>query len=341
MPDDAAEGDDDVNEPSTAELARSASSGPGLLLQLSEEVRELRRRIDVVQQDVAGLVARLHALGGAITGVEVTLGDRLTEYADTVVQLGRGLTSTVSTYREGNDRSVSELRRALADSEELLRSVLTKADDLALGIAGVRAEVTAETAGESLAADDVRAIVDDAVARFDVRGDIETLTTDMAALGERLSMELATTATARPVTSTVDGAMHAELLASIETMRGEIERLRRSDTRGARSKAAVEQEQALVGELQAIREEVAQLKRRIAVRAKASVIDDEQIATIVEQVRAAVDVRLPPTEIERVAEAVARRMAETFEVVADDEPVAPAPEPARPRTSKAAASRRR
>lgn len=341
MPDDAAEGDDDVNEPSTAELARSASSGPGLLLQLSEEVRELRRRIDVVQQDVAGLVARLHALGGAITGVEVTLGDRLTEYADTVVQLGRGLTSTVSTYREGNDRSVSELRRALADSEELLRSVLTKADDLALGIAGVRAEVTAETAGESLAADDVRAIVDDAVARFDVRGDIETLTTDMAALGERLSMELATTATARPVTSTVDGAMHAELLASIETMRGEIERLRRSDARGARSKAAVEQEQALVGELQAIREEVAQLKRRIAVRAKASVIDDEQIATIVEQVRAAVDVRLPPTEIERVAEAVARRMAETFEVVADDEPVAPAPEPARPRTSKAASSRRR
>ena len=341
MPDDAAEGDDDVNEPSTAEVVPSASAGPGLLLQLSDEVRELRRRIEVVQQDVAGLVARLHALGGAITGVEVTLGDRLTEYADTVVQLGRGLTSTVSTYREGNDRSVSELRRALADSEELLRAVLTKADDLALGIAGVRTEVTAETANETLAADDVRAIVDDAVARFDLRTDMETLTADMAALGERLSTELAATATTRPVTSTVDGAMHAELLASIEKMRGEIERLRRSETRGARSKAAVEQEQALVGELRAIREEVAQLKRRIAVRAKASVIDDEQIATIVEQVRAAVDVRLPPNEIERVAEAVARRMAETFEVVADDEPAAPAPEPARPRGSKAASSRRR
>ena len=341
MPDDAAEGDDDVDVPPPAEPGPSSSSGPGLLLRLSDEVAELRRRVEVVQQDVAGLVARLHALDGAITGVEVTLGDRLTEYSDTVVQLGRGLTSNVSTYREGNERSVSELRRALADSEELLRAVLTRADDLALGMEAVRAALTSETAHDSLAANDVRAIVDDAVARFDLRGDMETLATDIAALGERLSTELAASATAQPVSSAVDGAVYAELLASIETMRGEVERLRRSETRGARSKVAVEQEQALVAELQAIREELAQLKRRIAVRAKASVIDDEQIATIVEQVRAAVDVRLPPTEIERIAEAVARRMAETFEVVADDEPVVPAREPAPSRPSKPPSSRRR
>src|SRR5207302_1362039 len=190
-------------------------------------------------EDVAELVARLHTLGGAITGVEVTLGERLTEYSDTVVQLGRGLTANVSTYREGNERSVSELRRALADSEELLRAVLTKADDLAVGLAAVRSEMPAGTAGDSL-----------------------------------------------------------------------------------------------VAELHAIREELAQLKRRIAVRAKASVIDDEQIATIVDQVRAAIDVRLPAAEIERVAEVVARRMTEAFEVVADDEPAAPAPEPTSSRGSK-------
>jgi len=340
VPDEAAEGND-VDEPSPAERGPVLSPGPGLLLQLSEEVGALRRRIDVVHEDVAGLVARLHTLGGAITGVEVTLGERLTEYSDTVVQLGRGLTANVSTYREGNERSVSELRRALADSEELLRAVLTKADDVAVGLAAVRSEMTAGTAGDSLVADDVRGIVHDAVEPFDVRGDVEALTTGLAALGDRLSTQLAAAATVQPVSSAVDGALHAELLASIEGMRAEIERLRRSESRATRSKATVEQEQALVAELHAIREEVAQLKRRIAVRARASVIDDEQIATIVDQVRAAIDVRLPPAEIERVAEAVARRMTEAFEVVADDEPVAPAPEPAPSRGSKSASSRRR
>ena len=339
VPDDAAEGDDDVTGAPLVESAAIMTDDRGLLPQLSKELALLRERIDVVQQDVAALVARLHTLGGAITGVETSLGERLAEYADTVVQLGRGLTANVSTYREGSERSVSELRRALADSEELLRSVLTRADDLAVEIAAVRHELTALPEDDSLDADEVRAIVHEAVEPFDVRDEIANLGTALSTLGDRLSREIAASAAVQPSGSNVDAAMQAELLSALEAMRADVERLRRAESRPSKTKAAVEHEQALVAELEAMREEIAQLKRRIAVRAKASGIDDEQISSIVERVRGAIDVRLPDAELERVAAAVARRMAEAFEVVPDDEP-APAPEPAPARRSRASSSRR-
>jgi hypothetical protein len=268
----------------------------GLLPQLSDELISLRQHIETVEEDVAGLVARLHALGGAISGVEVTLGDRLSEYADTVVQLGRGLTTNVSTYREGNERTVAELRRALADSEELLRSVLTKADDLAIELATVRSELSADGSDDALDVDELRDIVRDVVEPLDVRVAIGQLTSDVAMLSDRLSNELAV-ATAAPPAS-VDAAMQTELLTALERMRAELERVGRGDAADSKAAAAAERERAMVAELEAMREEIAGLKRRIPLRAKASGIDD----------------------VERLADAVAHRLAEAFEVVPDDEP---------------------
>jgi hypothetical protein len=305
VPDDASEGDGDVTEPSSVEPDATAAPGRGLLAQLSDDLAALRQRIEVVQQDVVGLVARVHTLGGAVAGVEVTLGGRLSEYSDTVVQLGRGLTANISTYRESNDRTVSELRRALADSEELLRTVLTKADDLAVEIAAVRNERTADAPAAPIDADELREIVHETIASFDARDSVGKLATELAALGDRITKELAARPLATPGPSGVDAAVHAELLtalevlrtdvvAAVEEMRAEVDRLRRAGAKPTKP-ATTEHERALVGELEAMREEIAQLKRRIAVRAKATGIDDEQIAAI--------------------AEAVAQRISEAFEVV--------------------------
>lgn len=305
MPDDASEGDGDVTEPTSVEPDATAAPGRGLLAQLGEDLAALRQRIEVVQQDVVGLVARVHTLGGAVTGVEVTLGERLSEYSDTVVQLGRGLTANISTYRESNDRTVSELRRALADSEELLRTVLTKADDLAVEIAAVRNDLTVEAPAAPVDADELREMVHETLASFDARGNVARLATELAALGDRITKELAARPVATPGPSGVDAAVHAELLTALEAlrtdvvaavadMRAEIDRLRRAGAKPTKP-ATTEHERALVGELEAMREEIAQLKRRIAVRAKATAIDDEQIAAI--------------------AEAVAQRISEAFEVV--------------------------
>lgn len=366
VPDDAAEGDDDLDvrldwpsgvaeEPALdAPPSASAPSEPGrdapadapatrgVLPQLSEELTSLRGRIETIHQDIAGLVARVHMLGGAITGVEVALGDRLSEYSETVVQLGRGLTSNLSTYREGNDRTVADLRRALADSEELLRAVLTKADDLAVELAAVRSELraavpaAATTAAddEALDVDDLRTLVEEVVASFDVRDDVARLAEDLKAMADRVSASVAG-ASAPSGTAAVDSALQAELLTALEQMRTELEQLRRAESRPSRSRAGVEQ--ALVSELEAMREEIAALKRRIAVRAKATGIDDEQIATIVEQVRAAIELRLPDDELVRVADAVATRFAENFEVVSEDD--AP-PDPAPERASRTSSRRR-
>jgi len=257
----------------------------GLLPQLTDELTSLRQHVETVQEDVAGLVARLHTLDSAISGVEVTLGDRLTEYADTVVQLGRGLTTNVSTYREGNDRTIAELRRALADSEELLRTVLTKTDDLAVELATVHNELSAEGSDDGLDVDELRGIVRDVVEPLDVRAAVDQLSADVATLNERVTHELA----AAPLTSppaSVDAAMHAQLLTAFETLR----------------------------------QEVAGLKRRIALRAKPTAIDD--------------------ADVERIADAIARRITEAFEVVPDDEPP-PAPRPAPKPTPRTTTSPRR
>ena len=196
MPDEAADNGVDVDSRWDAASYDAAVERQGLLPQLTDELTSLRTHVEVVQEDVAGVVARLHALGAAISGVEVTLGDRLTEYADTVVQLGRGLTTNVTTYREGNERTIAELRRALADSEELLRTVLTKADDLAVELATVRSELAADATDDSLDVDELRELVRDAVEPLDMRAAIEQLTADVGGLRDRFANELATAAAA-------------------------------------------------------------------------------------------------------------------------------------------------
>jgi hypothetical protein len=314
VPDDAAEGDDDRVD------ANPGASARGLIPQLSQELATLRGRVDLVQSDVGALVARLHTLGEAISGVESALSDRLSEYADTVVQLGRGLTSNVSTYREGNERTVAELRRALADSEELLRAVLTKADDLAVEIASVRSGFATESPSDALDVDELRTVLHEALEPFDVRAAIDRLGVDVAALHERVSASLETDALADAPASApaVDSALQAEVLAGLEAVRAELQRLRRVEERASKSDATAAREQALVAELQAMRDEITQLKRRIAVRAKPATIDDGQLAALATQITAAVDLRLPDAELQRLADAVAQRFTEAFEVVPED-----------------------
>ena len=360
MPDDAEDADDlDVRldwpsgvveepggppplTPSPAGGVTAPSETPrGLLPKLADDLGSLRQHIETMHEDIAGMVARVHALGAAVTGVEVAIADRLAEYADTVVQLGRGLTSNLSTYREGNDRTVADLRRALADSDELVRSVLQKTDDLAVAVGALRSgPAGVEADDDAIDVDDLRAVVQDAVAAFDVRSDVSQLASELASVGERLDALVAEAIIEPSAPSGIDGAMHAEILTALETMRTEFRQSAPATPRSPRASVDLEQERAIVSELQAIREEIAAVKRRIAVRAKAPTIDDEQIAQIVEQVSAAVALRLPDDELDRVAGLVAQRIADTFEVVSDEDSAFAAPEPEPPPSSKTSSRRR-
>lgn len=312
MPDDAAVGDDDRVDATTMH-----ETDRGLIPQVTQDLAALRERLDAVQHDVAELVARLHTLDGAITGVETSLGDRLADYADTVVQLGRGLTSNVSTYREGNERTVSDLRRALADSEELLRAVLTKSDDLAVEIASMRRELSSDLPSDALDVDELRVVLHEALEPFDARAAIDRLSADVAALHERVRASTGTAETS-PSTPDVSAAVQAEVLKGLDGVRTELQRLRRADARTPKDGAAVAREQALVAELHAIRDEITQLKRRIAVRAKAPTIDDEQLSAIASRIGATVDLRVPDADLDRLADAVTRRLSEAFELVPED-----------------------
>jgi len=104
------------------------------------------------------------------------------------------------------------------------------------------------------------------------------------------------------------------LLTAVEGMRSDLKRLGRAGAQKSTTAVDDERERALMAELETMREEIAGLKRRIALRRT----------------------KLSEDEVERVADAVARRVSQAFEVVPDDEPAPPPPKPATKRASRPA-----
>lgn len=91
---------------------------------------ELASRIDSLHATMSTLGMRLDALVTSTTTYRSTLTDRLTEYADLVTKLTRSQSADLEEYRRANERTVTELRRSLATSEEVLERVGARIDSM-------------------------------------------------------------------------------------------------------------------------------------------------------------------------------------------------------------------
>jgi len=211
----------------------------------------LFRRLEAVSSNIATLAMRVDALGATTSSLHAAFSDRLTEYVDTVAHITRSQQDSLEEYRHGNDRVVAELRRAVGESDDVLRRVAARVDEV------------------------------------------------------------------------------AEDLASF----GDIARALGSAPARGRGGAGFDPA-AIEAELAGLRDDIVQLKRRLGVRAKATVVlDEEQVELLLDQLVERIGTSVfADDDIERVAHAVVAQLDQFLEVVPDDEPVAPSADA--PRSSR-------
>jgi chromosome segregation ATPase len=87
-------------------------------------------RLDTVHRSLSTLGMRIDALVTSTTTYRSALTDRLTEYADLVTKLTRTQAADLEEYRRANERTISELRRGLASSEEVLERIGARIDSM-------------------------------------------------------------------------------------------------------------------------------------------------------------------------------------------------------------------
>jgi ABC-type transporter Mla subunit MlaD len=340
-------------------------------------------KLETVQNAVSALGMRIDSLGSTTTGVSSAMADRLTEYGDTVAQLSRAQAESLDEYRRGMERSVAEVRRNLVASDEMIRRLSSRVEELVTdtnlvidlvrvlstassqteqvqapsvsdekleslygAVEGVAAELSSTMSRVAAQRDDLSAELRGAVGglRNDVAVEIEAA---VGRLRDDLSEELrgAVGGLRNDLAVEIGAAagglqedLSAELRAAVGGLRADVEAISSAGL-GARPPDAVTVEgvpelvalgEELSGELAALRSEVVQLKRRIGVRGKPSGgLEESQVRELADQIAGAVQPRaLPKSEIDRIAKALAAQLQNTFEVVADDEPV-PAKPPRR------------
>lgn len=235
-------------------------------------------RLESIESSIAMLAIRVDALGATTNGVRSSLSDRLAEYADTVARLTRSQQDMLEEYHHGNERAVTELRRSVTESDDVVRRLEARVDELV---------------------------------------------TDVASLTE-IARTLASESRSRFTPSDFGDEASGELGGQLGGLEGLADTISAIELQG----------RASASELAGLRDELAQLKRRVAVRAKApAVLDEAQIedlvVTLAEQLGSA---RLADEELARFAQAVVAQLAESLELVSEE--TAPARKEAAPARSR-------
>jgi ABC-type transporter Mla subunit MlaD len=271
-------------------------------------------RIDTLQSATAGLSTRIDALLASTTSYRSLITDRISDYSEQVTRMARTQASDLEEYRHATDRVIAELRRSVLDSEEALHRIGTRVDELTSDMANV-AELARTSIVEgrevSASADKITRSVRDGLDGFTTRV-LERL--DQVRSGIEVELASVRSDNGRLRQSVADAAAgwNAERAeAAIETIRDDLAGMRDlvrtaiveempaafTEAAAAPVAAPVADMEPLIEELTAVRSEVASLRRRIAVRAGGDsvALGDEQMSAL--------------------ADAVAARLAETFEIV--------------------------
>ena len=196
-------------------------------------------RLDTVHRTLSTLGMRIDALVTSTTTYRSALTDRLTEYADLVTKLTRTQAADLEEYRRANERTVTELRRGLSSTEEVLERVGARIDSML-----TEAESSDDQSRRMLA--EVRSILDaqENLSRF--------LTESLDQFADRVVERISATQTAatdqiEALRSTIEGAdRHDDALREVLVpLRDQIERIDAQLTDTTRDDALIDRVAAL------------------------------------------------------------------------------------------------
>jgi predicted nucleic acid-binding Zn-ribbon protein len=285
---------------------------PPLLPSLAADVHALEKA-------VASLATQLESVNLAIHGVGSVVSDRLVDYTETISRQTAKQSSTFGDYHAATQRALVELRDALAASDDLVQSLVSRVDELGSELEAVTAHTDAAALVQPIGAlhSDVTAL----------RGEVADVRVDIAEIAE--VEEAPSASAAGGVDSDELILVRDEIVAAFEATRDELSGQlasvaeRASALQPTIGGASI----AVTSELAAIRDELAQLKRRLAVRAKSSMLDDEQVDELAVRVAGQVRLQLSDAELTHIGSMVAEIVSESFEVVVESPPPPPAAAP--------------
>ena len=305
-----------------------------------------------VRSSISTLSQRVDTLGATTTAFRSAISDQLTEYADAAARLSLSQAEALDGYRHGNDRSLTDLRRALGAGDEVVRRVAARVDELVTDTAALGDLVrefghqlqSAGTDRDTLpaGADELQSLRAEIFKRLEELEELHAARDDDArsqigALGRSFQQafdQVATTSHFDAIKSQFDeiSGLFPRALEEIgsrpqldlDPILDDLADLRTELRSYLAAPAPSDDAQVftakLYEELAALREEVVQLKRRVGVRGRPAQdagagLSDEDIA--------------------RVVAAITQRLEDTFEVVPDRENES-GTLPAKPKTSAAA-----
>jgi hypothetical protein len=280
-------------------------------------------RLETVHNSVSALGMRIDALGSLTSSVGSAMADRLTEYGDTVSQVTRVQTEALDEYRHGTERTVTELRRSLAASDDVIRRLSARIDELVTDMSSLMEIVRV------LGAAPIR--TDAAQWSSASEEKLDWLRTEVAEIAS--AIESAPAPATFPAPWTAPAAepapeVVAELLHAIDDLRTDVKAIASGGAAASFSGPAVAPGPALatgeVAELSMLGEELSrELADRVAESVHPQALGDTDLERIVEAVRPPA---LADADIERIVAAIGAHLESTFEVVADDGELPPPPD---------------
>jgi hypothetical protein len=260
----------------------------------------LQTAMDRTHAAVVALTARLAEIDLDLSNLRSAVVERLRDQGELMTGVMESHARTADEHRKATDRAIGELRADLGSHADAVASLSTALEDIAARTRAVHDDLTAFAEGQSEPADD-------SSAREAVTGIVPDLTASIDDVGGRIAKRVELLSAV--VTDSLDD-VHETLeslrggLGSIESLRGDLAAMRREPA--AAAPVVVETPGDLDEALADIREQIVLLKRRLSVRAKASVVLDDD-------------------EVRRIAAAVVEQIGSSFEVVQEAVDAEPAP----------------
>lgn len=122
----------------------------------------LASRVDNVLAAVAALTARVDGLAAASHAFQSGISDRLVDYIESTSAVTSAQTEALDEYRRSTERSVTELRRATAATDKLLRKLIGRLDEVSTDVR--LATEASDGGGPAIDRDELMAVVTDALA---------------------------------------------------------------------------------------------------------------------------------------------------------------------------------
>lgn len=94
-------------------------------------------RIEGLDGQLRALGIRLDALASSIGAVRTAVGDRVDAYADAAAATARQADTALEDHRRSTERAISEVRRGLTSTDEVLRRLEARLDEVATDVASL------------------------------------------------------------------------------------------------------------------------------------------------------------------------------------------------------------